>query len=75
MSNGPVILQFSAVSDFAWVYDDKGSGASMDGAFYRPLPPTGWFVLGDYGQGNYQPPNGTVLVVQVVQDSSVTMQS
>ena len=62
----PPTLEFSTVNQFVKVWTDKGSGAGMDGAFCRPVVPAGWFLLGDYGQGNYNAPNGTVLVMRVV---------
>jgi hypothetical protein len=64
----PPVLNFSTTSKYDRKWWDKGSGAGMDGAFYRPIPQQGYFILGDYGQGNYNPPNGTVLTIKVEQD-------
>lgn len=64
----PPVLEFSTVSQFVPIWNDKGSGADRDGAFYRPVAPEGWYLLGDYGQGNYQPPTGPVLVIRVVEN-------
>lgn len=55
-------LIFSTTSQFSEVWRDKGSGATMNGAFYRPIPPSGYKIMGDYGQRNYNKPNGTVMV-------------
>ncbi|NMH63677.1 Vps62-related protein [Shewanella salipaludis] len=59
-------LQFKFINSFepTNIYWDKGSGAKMDGAFWRPAPPQGYFILGDYCQGNYLQPSGQVLVVK-----------
>ncbi|NMO16826.1 Vps62-related protein [Pyxidicoccus fallax] len=62
----PPVIEFSTTSKFTRVWWDKGSGATMDGAFYRPIPREGFFILGDYGQGNYLEPTGTVLTIRVV---------
>jgi hypothetical protein len=65
---GP-ILQFQRWTGFQWMYDDRGIGSQMNGSFYRPTGvPDGWFILGDYGQGNYDPPNGSVLIVSLIED-------
>ncbi|MEM8930727.1 MAG: Vps62-related protein [Acidobacteriota bacterium] len=45
------------------LYWDKGSGADMDGAFWRVNPPSGYYTVGDYCQGNYSSPAGNVVVV------------
>ncbi|MEM1177533.1 MAG: Vps62-related protein [Acidobacteriota bacterium] len=42
---------------------DKGSGADDDIAFWRVSPPSGYFAVGDYAQGNYGQPSGACLVV------------
>ncbi|HEV8583058.1 MAG TPA: Vps62-related protein [Thermoanaerobaculia bacterium] len=64
----PPVLVLSTTSRFERIWWDKGSGADMDGAFYRPQPQDGFFILGDYGQGNYNSPNGTALTIRVDQD-------
>jgi VPS62-like protein len=46
------------------LYWDEGSGAPMNGAFWRAVPPSGFYLLGDYAQGDYNPPTGTMVVVQ-----------
>jgi len=50
------------------LYWDKGSGAGMDGAFWRPVAPDGYFILGDYAQGDYASPHGTMAVVKAQDD-------
>lgn len=61
-------LQVSTTSQYAWIYNDQGSGASMDVSIFRPQAEPGWFILGDYAQGNYSDPFGTSLLVQVSND-------
>ncbi len=56
-------LKFGTTSTFELKWNDRGSGANMDGAFYRPIPEAGFFVIGDYGQDNYSEPRGTVITV------------
>ena len=63
------IIDVARVDTFTEVYSDKGSGATLDGVFYRPLPPSGYSILGDYGQGNRSKPTGTVAAVHVRQES------
>ncbi len=62
----PPVLEFTTATTFDLVWNDKGSGADRDGAFYQPQAPEGWYILGDYGQGNYNSPAGTVLLIRVV---------
>ncbi len=57
-------LEISTTSDFELLYNDSGSGAKMDGAFYRPVSDDGFFVVGDYGQRGYGDPRGTVITVR-----------
>lgn len=64
----PPILEFSTTSQFVRVWWDQKSGSHMDGAFYRPVPQSGYFLFGDYGQGNYSAPTGTVTTVRVEND-------
>ena len=59
----PPTLILSSTSSFILTYNDKGSHADMDGSFYRPQ--TTNFICGDYCQGNYNPPVGQVLTLQV----------
>lgn len=65
----PPVLQFTTISQFVQLYNDSGSGASSDGAFYRPVVPDGWFFFGDYGQRGYTPPNASIVIVQVTSES------
>ena len=57
-------LEVLYVDDFELAWHDGGSGADRDGAFYRPVAPPGFSVIGHYGQGDYGPPNGLAAVVK-----------
>lgn len=45
---GELILTFTDSFTLRW--NDSGSA---DGAFWQPVPPTGFFVLGSVGVGHY----------------------
>jgi hypothetical protein len=40
-------------------YNDKGSGAEQDGAFWHPVPPAGFSALGSIGVSGYEDINAT----------------
>src|SRR5918996_3726370 len=66
---GEPTLQVSTTSIYAWIYNDKGSGAHMDVSIYRPTPSDpSYSILGDYAQGNYYSPSGTSLIVRAIND-------
>jgi hypothetical protein len=50
------------------VCSDKGSHASKDVTFYRPVPPAGYFIIGDYAQGNKKDAVGSAVVVKPVDE-------
>jgi hypothetical protein len=53
---GDLILTFTDQFDLR--YNDKGSGAHHDGAYWHPVPPKGFFALGCVGASNYNNING-----------------
>jgi Ca2+-binding EF-hand superfamily protein len=53
---------FSTSNQFTHIWDDKGSGASMDGSVWRPLLEGGFVFFGDYMHGSHEPPEVDVLV-------------
>ena len=57
-------LDVAYTTEFALIWNDVGSGGSYNGAYYRPIPPTGYYALGHYGQIGYGPPEGIALVVK-----------
>jgi len=65
----PPVIEWSTVTTYTEVWNDDGSGADLDGSFFRPSVPDGWFYFGDYGQGNYKTPSGSVFVVKVTNDN------
>jgi len=56
----------TTVTEFQFMWYDKGSGATYNSSYYRPLPPTGYYTVGDYAQlGNINPaPNGNVIAIK-----------
>lgn len=68
-AKGQPTLLVSNTSNYNWLYADNGTGASMDVTIYRPAPTdTSFFIVGDYAQGNYNPPVGTSLTVKAIND-------
>lgn len=63
----PPVITWGTTSEFTSVWADHGSGADRDGAFYRPKTADGFYTFGDYGQGNYGDPTGTVLTISVAE--------
>ena len=64
-------LEVLYVDQFQLVWNDRGSGANSDGSFYRPVAPSGYSVIGYYGQGNYSAPDGTVAVVRELEPGAL----
>jgi hypothetical protein len=64
-----LILSFT--TSFSWRWDDSGSGASNDGAYWHPTPPEGFHALGSLGINNYGNPNGNsyMFVVKAKNDT------
>lgn len=58
---------------YTWIYDDSGSGATMDVCIWRPNPPDGYFIIGDYAQGNYGEPTDPATIVTAVNDPNNTL--
>lgn len=59
---GDIAIKF--VNTFELVWWNKGSGSPFDGAYYKPILPSGYYALGHYGQSNYEHPNGVVVAVK-----------
>lgn len=47
----------AAPTGYTLLYTDAGSGADMDGSFWRPSPPPGYVCLGDLAQQGYAEPS------------------
>lgn len=70
--NIAIISSFEPLFHPTPVYQDKGSGATLDATFWRPAPHPGFFILGDYCVGNYDnPPAGNVVVVSSDNDTDL----
>jgi len=52
--NSPLLRQ---PIDFAHIYSDTHSGASMDGSFWSPVCPSGYYSLGDINQASHDRPS------------------
>lgn len=66
---GEPALLFSTTSIYAWIYNDRGSGAHQDVTIWRPTPTSSdWSIVGDYAQGNYNNPNGSSVIVKAIND-------
>lgn len=66
-------LVIGFTSEFEAVWNDKGSGADQNGAFYRPIPPRGFYPVGHLGVRGYDPPKDAVMLV--VKEGDQTGQS
>ncbi|MGD8806732.1 MAG: Vps62-related protein, partial [Chloroflexota bacterium] len=67
-------LELTYSGQFEWKWDDRGSGGDVDGAFYKPVLPAGYYTLGDYAQGGqmmYAGAYGGVLVAQELIDGAL----
>lgn len=60
---GELIITFTTKFELQW--QDKGSGAKRDGAFYRPIPPPGFYPLGSIAVANYASPDGNQAAICV----------
>ncbi len=60
----PYSNAFRLVRDFDLEWNDRGSGAKLSAAFYRPRVPAGYLPLGDYAQVEYKAPKGAVLALR-----------
>ncbi len=69
IAKGEPTLYVSTTSNYAWLYNDQGSGANMDVTLWRPTPTDNTYaIIGDYAQGNYSNPVGTSLIVKAIND-------
>jgi hypothetical protein len=62
-------LEIGFASKFQLQWNDQGSGGDRDAAFYRPLPLSGYYPVGDLLVTNYNNPDDNQVVV-VVRDIS-----
>ncbi|HJQ27376.1 MAG TPA: Vps62-related protein [Blastocatellia bacterium] len=64
-TGGDPYLRVSFTSQYGpFLYTDVGSDAYTNVSIFRPTPASGWFILGDYAQPDYQSAYGTSCMVQ-----------
>ncbi len=64
-------LDLIYVDEFELRWWDKGSGAFVDGAFYRPIAPEGYRALGHYGQGDFGVPRGFMFAARELEPGAL----
>lgn len=66
---GQPYLMISNTSNYAWVYDDSGTGAHMDGTVFCPTPSDSDFIiLGHMAQAGYGPALNTSVTVRAINE-------
>jgi hypothetical protein len=66
------LLELGFVTAFDLQWNDRGSGAPLNGSFWLPKPPSGWHALGCVGRGGYTDINGKEGALVVRQADSGT---
>jgi hypothetical protein len=61
-------LEIDFTSEFDHTWDDKGTGAKMDGSTWRPRPRDGFYPLGDLMVRSYDNPNGRLVALVAYDD-------
>jgi len=64
-------LQILTTNEGTKVYTDGGTGAGADLAVFQPTIPEGFFMVGHFGQPNYQGMNGTVPLIKPLDPTAV----
>lgn len=67
---GMLSVEVMRICSYEKSYTDKGSGGKIDGSFFKPLTPPGYFLLGHYAQGNYHAPSDCILAVKPANQES-----
>ena len=60
-TSGP-LLEFSHTIGFKEVYNDRGTGAKMDGSIWKPISPEHYYILGFFAKNDYQEPAPSICV-------------
>lgn len=70
VTGGPALI-VSSTSDYKWIWSSAGEhGAKHHVTMYRPLPGTGFWIIGDYAAKGYpHSPTGSSLLVKAVNDN------
>lgn len=58
-------LTITTVHKFELLYNDRKSGGNHNGSYYRPIPPEGYYSIGDYGQPDYSLPSPSITIIAV----------
>jgi hypothetical protein len=69
LDTGDLLIRY--VDEFAWRWNDVGSGGIHDGGFWHPVVPEGWHALGSLGVAGYDSPNGREWAIVVKEDGDV----
>ena len=64
-------LDIKETTRYQLVYNDKDSGAWLDGSFWRPVAPPGYYILGHVGHPTHAYPNFKTIVVKPLQNGAV----
>lgn len=67
-TKGPC-LRFSRTIGFKEVYNDRGTGAKLDGSIWKPIPPENFYVLGFVAKNDYQTPEPCICVADALEGS------
>lgn len=57
-------LWIAYTTAFEEVWTDRGSGAHRDVGFFRPIPPPGYYAVGDYAHASHGMPDDVVMVLK-----------
>lgn len=60
------VLEIKYVDSYQLAWNDDESGGDHDGAYYRPVVPSGYCALGYYGQSDYGSPFGLAVAVKAL---------
>ncbi len=70
----PIIYKY--VDQFAWRWDDSGSGASCDVSIWKPVDyQAGYYPLGDVAVATHSRPSSVALTVQAQEDDALAAPS
>lgn len=70
---GQLALEVKRVCDYRLSYEDRGSGGKIDGSFFLPKAPPGYYLIGGYAQGNYDDPSTCVIAVKPADSNSTSL--
>ena len=63
-------VAYKYVYTYNLIWNDRGSGAKSDVSIYRPLPPSGYYLLGDVATSSYSTlTHGAVVVRDLTGDA------